>query len=152
MSFLKKHWIWLLAIFVLATAYVYYDTNQPPKATADDFEKVVISVPLTYDVIPCDKYCDDYIEFEHKNTVFNFPQSNPFYQTFEETLNQKGFLTLWYNTSADNDIYQVALNRAVVIPFEKLHHVQQFDKTFLLLFPLIYLLLLVIRSISKDNN
>ena len=109
------------------------------KESAEDFSKIVIRAPIDFEIVDCGRKCRDWIEFEHRKKVFKFYQSNPFYSQFEKLAQSDGFLTIWYDETRDNQIYQVSLNRRVIIPFDKLYSVNNFDNSFLFVLPLILL-------------
>lgn len=109
------------------------------KESAEDYSKIVIRAPIDFEIVDCCRKCRDWIEFEHRKKVFKFYQSNPFYSQFEKLAQSDGFLTIWYDETRDNQIYQVSLNRKVIIHFDKLYNVNNFDNSFLLVLPLIIL-------------
>jgi hypothetical protein len=143
--FNKICWI-LIALVPLGFAFSYVTA---PKKSLEEYSKVVISTPIKYEVIDCGRRCSDWIEFEHKGKAFKFFQSNPFYSQFEEILSSKGYLSIWFDQNIENQIYQVSLDRKVIIPFKKLYSINNFDTSILFVIPII-LLFLFLGRLNRD--
>lgn len=150
LTFINKHWAWVLSGFVVLIILLNY--KAPPEPKASDFPKVNIRTPIAYQVVPCGRYCEDFISFNYQDRTFEFSQSNPYYSRFEKALDKKGFLTLWFDEKNDNEIYQFSFNRKVIGPFEKLHSISNFDSTVLLLFPIVMLVLASLKASSARNT
>ena len=134
----NKFSIILISMIILGFCLFYFSNNEND-ATVDDYSRVVLRAPIEYTIVDCGHKCRDWIEFEYKSKVFKFYQTNPFYTQFEQLANLEGFLTNWFDDTRANQIYQVSFNRKVIIPFDRLYSINNFDKSFLFVLPLIFL-------------